>query len=99
MATDPEINRPDLTIAEFCELKNLSRSSYFKIRRDGNGPAEIRPPGTDIIRISPAAVREWEARMIALGKSQKAQLERQRRSALRRAAGKASSRKRRQRVT
>jgi hypothetical protein len=92
-----EINRPDLTIQEFCDLKNLSRSSYFKIRRAGNGPAEIRPPGTDIIRITPAAVRDWDIRMVELGKSKQAQLERQRRSALRRAAGKASSRKRRHR--
>lgn len=92
-------NRPDLTIEEFCKLKNLSRSSYFKIRREGNGPAEIRPPGTEIIRITLAAVREWEARMIELGKSKQAQLERQRRSAQRRAAGVASSRKRRRPVT
>ena len=84
-----ESNRPDLTIQEFCDLKNLSRSSYFKIRRAGNGPAEIRPPGTDIIRITPAAARDWEVRMVELGKSKQAQLERQRR-----AAGKISSSRR-----
>src|SRR4029077_14232362 len=89
--------KPSKTIPQFCEAENLSAPSYFKIQRLGLGPDEMRVPGSEIVRIAATAHREWRERMAALSKTQQAELERQRRVAQRRAAGVASSRKRRSR--
>ena len=75
------------TIKQFCQAENLSLSSYFKMRRLGHGPRELHVPGTEIIRITPDAHREWREMLEELGQTKAADLERQRRSAQRRAAG------------
>lgn len=82
------------TIQQFCELEGLSPSSYYKMRRDGYGPDEIRVPGTEIIRITPEAHRAWRERMAKLSQSQASDLERKRRASQRRAAGLISAVKR-----
>ena len=87
-----------LTIKEFCELEQLSASTYFKMRRAGHGPAELRIPNSEVVRIAPVAILAWRERMTKLGATQQAKLERQRRVAQRRAAGVASSRSSRARA-
>jgi hypothetical protein len=83
-----DLLQPSLTIKQFCVCENISPASYFKIRRLGLGPAEMVIPGTEIIRITPKAHREWRARLEQQGKTTEAELERQRRAEQRRAAGK-----------
>jgi len=46
---------PSMTINEFLAVERISRSSYYKMRDHGYGPAETRVPGTEIIRISARA--------------------------------------------
>jgi predicted DNA-binding transcriptional regulator AlpA len=76
-----------LTIKEFCELENMSPSTFYKARRNGHTPAELRIPGSEFVRITPAAILAWRERMTKLGATKQAELERQRRVAQRRAAG------------
>lgn len=77
-----------LTRAQFCELENMSLSTFHKLKRAGNGPAETHFPGMTFARITPEARREWHARMEEWRKSDAAKLEQQRRIAVARAAGK-----------
>ena len=84
-----------LTIKQFCELEQLSPSTFYKMRRDGYAPEELRVPNSEVVRFTPEAILAWRERMIKLGQTEQAELERQRRVAQRRAAGVASSRKRR----
>jgi predicted DNA-binding transcriptional regulator AlpA len=42
MNTDSKTTRKYLTIPEFCEQRGLSRSFYYKLRRQGIGPTETR---------------------------------------------------------
>jgi hypothetical protein len=79
------------TIDEFCVDKNISRPSYFKIRRLGLGPEELRIPGTSIVRITRRAAEEWEERMARLSLEDAAKHERQRRKEHARRAGQAAA--------
>jgi len=51
---------PSLSITAFCEAEGLSRAAYFKMRGEGWGPDEIYIG--DLVRITPAARREWRQR-------------------------------------
>jgi len=82
---------PSMTINEFLAVERISRSSYYKMRDHGYGPAETRVPDTEIIRISARARREWHARLEERARSEAAELERKRRASQRRAAGKAAA--------
>jgi hypothetical protein len=86
-----DLLQPSLTIRQFCDRENLSAASYYKMRRLGYGPAEMHVPGTEIIRITPQAHREWRARLEQQGKTKEAALERTRRAEQRRAAGKTAA--------
>ena len=81
---------PSMTINEFLAVERMSRSSYYKMRALGYGPAEMHVPGTEIIKISARAraPREWHARLEERASSEAAELERKRRASQRRAAGK-----------
>ena len=79
MTTPPLTN--DFTIKQWCEKRGLSLSSYYALRRDGNGPDELRVPGTNIIRITPKADAEWEARMQQVTAERADELEARRRRA------------------
>ena len=68
-----------LTVPEFCTRHNVSRASYYKLRRLGLGPDEMRMPGTCIVRITPEADRAWRERMTELSKSEAVALEARRR--------------------
>jgi hypothetical protein len=80
------------TIRQFCEVKNISLASYFKMRRLGYGPDETRVPGTAIVRISPQAECDWDQRMEELRKGQAAALEEERRRAQAQQAGRIAAR-------
>ena len=79
---------PSMTINEFLAVERISRSSYYKMRDHGYGPAETLVPGSTIIRITARARRKWHARLEEWGRSEAAELERERRAEQRRAAGK-----------
>src|SRR5277367_5609892 len=55
------IDRRSLTIKQFCEKHQLSLSLYHELQRCGQGPKEMRI-GSRIVRISPAADRDWVER-------------------------------------
>ena len=77
-----------LTIRQFCILENMAVATYYKMRRLGYGPDEMRVPGTALVRITQQARGDWHARIEQLGKSQAAQLDGARRQAQTAAAGK-----------
>src|SRR5262245_61446189 len=79
---------PALTIRQFCILENIAVATYYKMRRLGYGPDEMRVPGTALVRITQRARRDWHARIEQLGKSEGAELEAARRHAQTAAAGK-----------
>lgn len=93
MQQPDDLQQRSKTIAEFCEAEGLSPSSYYKLRRMGLGPDEIRVPGLEIIRITVTAHREWRERMTKLSQSKQGELERERRAVQRRAAGFITARK------
>jgi hypothetical protein len=96
----PETNRnfrvideydSSVTIPEFCRRERISLSSYHKQKRRGLGPEELRIPGSNIVRITLRARREWHARMAELAQQHAALLEQQRRVELARVKGKAAA--------
>jgi hypothetical protein len=88
----PEVENRDeqartLTRQEFCALERMSLSTYAKLRRLGRGPDEVRFPGMAFTRITPQARAEWHARIEEWRKSEAAELEKKRRSAIAKRAG------------
>jgi hypothetical protein len=51
------------TIDEFCEAERISRAKYFKLRKDGRGPAELRLDS--VVRITPQAHAAWRRKFTA----------------------------------
>jgi hypothetical protein len=45
------------TIASFCARIKISRTTYYKLRKAGRGPREMR--ANDVVRISPQARQDW----------------------------------------
>ena len=86
-AADKDRNRTE-SIPEFCLAEGISKSSYYKLKKLGLAPDELRPPGTALVRITQQARRDWHARIEQLSKSHAAQLEVARRQAQAAAAGK-----------
>ena len=84
----PKQEERAMTRAEFWTAEHMSSSTYHKMRKAGLGPDEVQLPGMAFTRITAKARREWHARMEEFRKSRAAQLERERRSELARAAGK-----------
>jgi hypothetical protein len=74
MADDP--NDPSFTIPEFCKVEKISEATYYKLRDLGRKlgrrltPEEWRPPGTNIVRITGPARREWQARAPTLNRDE-----------------------------
>ncbi|MBN8964592.1 MAG: hypothetical protein J0H89_04255 [Rhizobiales bacterium] len=75
-----------LTIREFCLLEGISAPSYFKLRKSGNGPRELRLPGSAIVRITAKARHEWHARLEKLAASDDAGMKKERAALAARAA-------------
>jgi hypothetical protein len=67
-----------LTIREFCLLEGISPPTYFKMRKSGHGPRELRFPGSAIVRITADARREWHSRLEKLAASGDAEIEKKR---------------------
>jgi predicted DNA-binding transcriptional regulator AlpA len=66
-----------LSIAELCEIENFSLSTYYKLRKLGLAPREMRPlPG--LVRIARSEHRAWRERMQQHNARLDAQLERRR---------------------
>jgi hypothetical protein len=77
-----------LSIADFCRLVGISSFTYYALRKRGLTPKEFRIPGTQIVRISPQARREWQERFESSAMQEWAEREFERRSAINVKAGK-----------
>lgn len=54
---------PSSTIAQFCTRHHIGHTTYFKMRKDGCSPKELRVGR--VVRITAEAEREWLERMQA----------------------------------
>jgi hypothetical protein len=67
---------PSFTIEEFCKEEKISEATYYKLRdlerKLGRSllPAEWRPPGTAIVRITAQARREWQGRAPTMNRAE-----------------------------
>jgi predicted DNA-binding transcriptional regulator AlpA len=50
--------RHSKTIAEFCASHGISRGTYYRLKREGRGPEELRL-GPQLPRITAAAEEAW----------------------------------------
>jgi hypothetical protein len=73
--SDIEETERSLTLQEFCEAERICLASYYKMKKRGHAPLELRIPGTQIIRITPEARRQWHQMMAALAHGAEARLE------------------------
>jgi hypothetical protein len=92
VAVDDESERA-LSITQFCFVENISKATFYKLKRQGLAPELTYVPiaGVSLIRISPAARRKWHAMLKALQASKAGVLEAARRSAQCREAGRISA--------
>jgi hypothetical protein len=84
--TEPE--GESLTVAEFCKLEHISLATYYKMKRAGFAPDEIRIPNANVVRITQAARATWQRRMQQQQHSRAAKVEAKRRQQQTSAAGK-----------
>jgi hypothetical protein len=77
-----------LTIAQFCEIEQICKASFYKLRRQGLAPVETRILGT--VRISAQARRDWHAMLAARQQSEAAGREAARKRELASRAGQAA---------
>jgi hypothetical protein len=56
-AAVPATPRLALSIRQFCSAHNLSESFYFKLKKQGEGPREMKVGGRTLITLESAA--EW----------------------------------------
>lgn len=82
---------PSLSVRDFCVLHKIARATYYKMKRAGHGPDELRVPGTYVIRILPESERAWRERMTELSKSDAVALAKHRRQQQAVAAANASA--------
>jgi predicted DNA-binding transcriptional regulator AlpA len=75
------------SIREFCLLEGISLATYYKMRKAGYGPREMRLPGSSFVRISAAARAEWQEKLEQLARSTAIAIESATRSTARAAAG------------
>jgi hypothetical protein len=88
----PPKEERNLTIEEFCRAEHISKATYFKLQKLGQGPDELRVPGCAFKRITPQARREWHERMEKQRQEQAQEAEIERRKAHARYAGKLAAR-------
>jgi hypothetical protein len=86
----PELLQRSMTLNEFCLVEGISQYSYFKMRKLGYGPRELRVPGTDILRITHEARAEWHERLQSKEVQEIVRQEHERRVKWSRRAGKLS---------
>jgi len=51
------LGEPSKTIQQFCTHEQISRSQYYKLKKTGKAPAEMRVDG--VVRITPEAHAAW----------------------------------------
>lgn len=56
-SSEPSIQKLALTVTSFCKAHEISTPTYYRLRREGKGPREMRV-GSDI-RISVEAAADW----------------------------------------
>jgi hypothetical protein len=81
-------NRP-LSITDFCYVEGVSTYTYNQTwRKRGLIPEETRYPGSQIVRITPQARREWRERFKQQEIQDQIKRDRERRTAIAKNAGK-----------
>jgi hypothetical protein len=76
MTKNPLPDEQSTTIPQFCLLEDISAATYFKMQREGHGPRELRIPGTNVVRITARARREWHERLENLPENEAIKAER-----------------------
>jgi hypothetical protein len=71
-----------MTRVEWCRHRNVSKSTFYKLKRLGLAPVEDSIPGTRVARISAESDQRWLERMAELSREDAAQLELTRRREL-----------------
>jgi hypothetical protein len=89
-------NRPEpeaFTIADFCAMTGMSKSSYQKLQKRGLGPKVVRLVGMPKKRITKEDFAAWKKQMAELRREQAADIEAEQTALVetRRAAGRASA--------
>jgi hypothetical protein len=59
---------PSQTIPEFCESERISIGLYYKLKRRGLGPREMKLGKS--VRITPSARGDWHRRMEVTSKAE-----------------------------
>jgi hypothetical protein len=62
------------TVQEFCDRNRISITSYYKLRKRGQGPRELRVLSK--VQISPEAERDWQSARENPDQTDKAMIER-----------------------
>jgi hypothetical protein len=70
MTAKPAVEPQAYTIKEFCQAFRFSQASYFKLKREGKGPREMKI-GTRVL-ITVEAAQEWARKCESAGASQSA---------------------------
>jgi hypothetical protein len=65
-----------MTIADFCYLENMSKATYYKLKRAGLGPREthVPVPGMSFVRITAEARHDWHAMLAEMRETAAAKL-------------------------
>jgi hypothetical protein len=61
----PPVPRLAMSVGQFCEAVQISEDMYWKMKRAGGGPRELRVGRA--VRITPAAAKEWVRSLEAAG--------------------------------
>ena len=82
------------TIEQFCFVENISKATFYKMKRQGTGPAiHYLPVGSATLpRISAQSRRDWHAQLRALQISEAAELLNERKRAQAAEAGRLAAR-------
>jgi hypothetical protein len=89
-----------MTVPEFCVAHNISEAFFYKLRREGRGPAEMKGLGS-MVRISQEAAAAWRRKLenptgAELEKAEQARVERHTRA--RNAVGNRADKKQKRRA-
>ena len=90
MMNDQNSEQRAESIDEWCHRRRISRATYFKLKRMGQGPETLHI--LNVVRITARTDAEWEQRMTALSRGKAAALEQERRIEQASRAGKAAAR-------
>jgi len=77
-----------LSITDFCYVEGISTYAYKDLRKRDLIPKETRIPGSQIVRISPQARRDWHARLEQADAQKQIERDRERRTEIAQRAGK-----------